>query len=427
MNDDLNMTYINPESDEDSTRAYPSRYLDRTSATILMIIKLAEGLSKLCLMILGAFVLQTLVDALNRIFQTGTTVNDGKAIVAQFLKTLQFPSETIQQVVEAFPLNITFSSKPVVYVFLVCLPFVLIAVLEAIAAIRLRLGKGGTGTISILQRIYYVLGAIRLLACALLALAASFFTLIKIGGAPGIMLSTVFISLAVFAILITLPTLLYHRNIAWIMDDIGCEMKTGTRAAHRKTHFREILIILIILEVIGVVVSVIASWNPQMGSVAALLMLTMIGPAAKLLKIICVMCCHRNFLQKDDAAEANRNISHTPQIILIILVTLFFAIPNIFLCLQSSRFSEAIADKVEEFFSEARQTVNEVSAEAEAQIEAVQSAITAQTGEGAVSVPQDVTKEENAGTAGATQDAAKEGTAETGAAGGAQNAVKEEV
>ena len=437
MNDDLNTTYENPLSGEDSTRAYPSCYLNRTSATILMVIKLAEGLSKLCLTILAAFLLQTVVTSLNRIFQQGSTVEDGKAIVAQFLKTLQVPAETIKQVVDAFPLNITFSSKPVIYVFVACLPFVVIAVLEAVAAIRLRLGKGGTRTIGILQRIYYVLGVIRLLACALLAVAASIFTIIRIGGTVSIILSTIYVSLAVFYILVELPTLLYHRNIAEIMDDVRYEMTTGMKAARRKNHFREILIILIILEVIGVVVSVAASWNPQQGGAAMVLIVAMIGPAAELLKYICVMCCHKNFLHYDSSVEPEGNVSHTPQIILIVLVTLFFAVPNIFLCLQSSKFSAAIVEKVEEFFSEARQTVNEISTEADAQIQAVQSAIAAQTGEGGALVPQDVTKEEAAQGAQTPQDAANPEGAQTpqdaakpegtGGADAAQNAPKEEV
>ena len=69
MNENLNMTNETQGSAAGGRRANPSDYLDRKSSTILMVIKLAEGLSKLCLVILAAFVLQTLVSALNRIFQ----------------------------------------------------------------------------------------------------------------------------------------------------------------------------------------------------------------------------------------------------------------------------------------------------------------------------------------------------------------------
>ena len=108
------------KSGESERKANVSCYLERKSATVLMVIKLAEALGKLCLTIVGAFMLQQVVTALNRIFQEGTTVSDGKAMVAQVLKTLQVPPETIKQVIDAFPLDIRFSSGPVVFVFVLC-------------------------------------------------------------------------------------------------------------------------------------------------------------------------------------------------------------------------------------------------------------------------------------------------------------------
>ena len=414
MNDNLNMEPETPMADEDRRRAYPSRYLDRTSTTIMMVIKLAEGLSKLCLAILVGFVLQSTVTALNRIFQEGTTVADGKAMVAQFLKTLQVPKETIRQIVDAFPLNITFSSKPVVAVFIIALPFVLIAVLEAIAVIRLRLGKGGTRTIGILQMIYYVLGFIRFIALGLCAIALSIVTIIRVGGTLSIMLSTVYISLAGFFIITGLPALLYHRSIAGFMTDVRYEMETKKRAVRRPNRFNVILTILIVLEVIGAVVSFIASWNPEQGGlVAGLLIGTMIGPAAKLLKYICVMCCYKNFMQEGGSAEMEENISHTPQIILIILVTLFFAVPNIFLCVQSNTFANAIVERVEQFFSEARETVDDLSTTAQAQIEAVQAAVDEQTAQAAAAMQEGV-KEESSQAA-ALQEGVKEESSQAAA------------
>ena len=71
MSDNLDTTFETPETEEGVRRANPSWYIDRKSSTILMIIKLAEGLSKLCLAILGAIMLQSVVSALNRIFQEG--------------------------------------------------------------------------------------------------------------------------------------------------------------------------------------------------------------------------------------------------------------------------------------------------------------------------------------------------------------------
>ncbi len=432
MNDNRNMTSGNPGFVEAGRRAYPSSYLDRKSATLLMVIKLAEGLSKLCIAILAGFMLQTVLTALNRIFQQGTTVSDGKAMVAQVLKTIRVPAETIQQIVDAFPLDFTFSSRPVLYVFVVSLPFVLIAVLEAIAVIRLRFGKGGTRTIGVLQMIYFVLGSIRVIVVALVAVALSLFTIVRLGGTPGIMLSTIYISLAVFYIVINLPTLLYHRNIAGLMEEVRYELDTGKRSVRIQPHFKIILKILIVLEVLGALVSFLASWNPQQsGFFVALFVVTMIGPAAKLLKYLCVMCCYQNYMQEDEEEE-ERSISHVPQIVLIILVTLLFAVPNVLLCMQSTAFSDAVVEKVEEFFSNARETVDEVSVQAEAQIEAVESAIASQTGaiestassKGDAASLQGAAKEDAASAAASSQGAAKEDAAS--AAASSQGAVKEE-
>ena len=413
MNDNLNITPDTLQSDEGERKANPSYYLDRRSATILMIIKLAEGLSKLFLTILGAVMLQTLVTSLNRIFQQGTTVADGKAMVAQVLKTLMVPPEVIKQIIDAFPLNISFSSGPIVYVFMICLPFVLVAVLEAIGAILLRLGKGGTRMIGILQRIYYVLEVIGLGVLALLAVVLSIVTIVHLGGTAGIALSTIYVSLAVFFILISLPTLLYHRYVARIMDDIGYEMQTGRQAVRKKTLFKPVLTILIALEVIGAIVSIIAFWSPAQGGLAAvMIVLSMIGPVGKLLKYISVKYCYRNFMKEDVEEEMNGSVSHKPQIILIVLVIFFFTVPNIFLWSQSSAFSTAIVEKVEEFFSNARQTVTEVSVQTEEQIQAAQDAIVSQLGieETAAPAPGGTT-EEAAGTATSQEQAAAEGTA----------------
>ena len=432
MNDNRNMTSGNPGFVEAGRRAYPSSYLDRKSATLLMVIKLAEGLSKLCIAILAGFMLQTVLTALNRIFQQGTTVSDGKAMVAQVLKTIRVPAETIQQIVDAFPLDITFSSRPVLYVFVISLPFVLIAVLEAIAVIRLRFGKGGTRTIGVLQMIYFVLGSIRVIVVALVAVALSLFTIVRLGGTPGIMLSTIYISLAVFYIVINLPTLLYHRNIAGLMEEVRYELDTGKRSVRIQPHFKIILKILIVLEVLGALVSFLASWNPQQsGFFVALFVVTMIGPAAKLLKYLCVMCCYQNYMQEDEEEE-ERSISHVPQIVLIILVTLLFAVPNVLLCMQSTAFSDAVVEKVEEFFSNARETVDEVSVQAEAQIEAVESAIASQTGaiesaassKGDAASLQGAAKEDAASAAASSQGAVKEEAASTAAS--SQGSAKEE-
>ena len=426
----FNQAVETPGYGEFGRRANTPFYLERKSATVLMVIKLAEGMSKLCLTILAAFVLQSFVTGLNRIFQEGTTVADGKAMVAQFLKTLRFPMETIRQIVDAFPSDITISSRPVMLVFVICLPFVLIAALEAVAAIRLRLGKGGTRTIGILQMIYFVLGAISLLLTAIAAIGLSIIMIFRVGGTVSIVLSVISVSLAVFYILISLPTLFYHRNIARIMGDVRYEMKTGKPAERKKTNFKKILIILIVLEVIGVAASIAASWNPEQGGIAgALIIVALIGPAVKLVKYICVMFCYRNFMKEDGTRERREDVSHTPLFILILLVVLLFAVPDIILCMQSKVFSDVMVKKVEDFFSDARQTVDELSVVAEEQIQNVESAIADQTGiEAPDAAMQDA--KESEGTAVSPKGAAKEetagGTASKEAAAPAEDAAKKE-
>ena len=413
MNDKLNTTLEAPETGEAGKRANPSSYLERKSATVLMVIKLAEGLGKLCPVIIIALLLRSFLSVLNRIFQQGSTVNDGKALVAQFLKMLQVPMDTIRQIIELFPSDISFSSRPVLYVFLISLPFVLIAVLEAVAAIRLRFGKGGTRTIRVLHKLYFALDALRLLIYAIAALALSIFTIVRLGGTVGVMLSTVYVSLAVFFILIGLPTVLYHWNIAGIMKDVRYEMETGTRAERKGTYFKELLIVLIVLEVLGAIISVIAAWKPQQeGFAAALLIVTLIGPAVKLLKYICVLLCNRNFLREYSATETEKSVSHVPQIVLIVLVTLAFAIPSGFLCAQSKIVSNAVAEQVETFVRNARQTVNRMSNTAEAQVDKVQSevksTIDALNGAvAAVTAPQKGTDQTAAGTAVSPEDVEK--------------------
>lgn len=390
------MTAGTLKSGESERRANPPYYLERKSATILMLIKLAEALGKLCLTILGAFVLQQVVTALNRIFQEGSTINDGKAMVAQVLKTLQVPPETIKDVIDAFPLNITFSSRPVVVVFVICLPFVVIAVLEAIAAIRIRLGKGGTVMIGVLQRIYYILGCVFVFVSALIAISLSIVTIFRLGGTLGIMISTVYVSLAIFFILISAPTLFYHRNVAMIMDEVGYELETGKQALHKHFLFKENLIVLIVLEVIGILVSIIASWRPEQGGIAAaMLVASLIGPVAKLLKYICMKCCYKNYVEAGTAAETDDKYSHVPQIVLIILVILLFVVPIAFVCKESSNFANALVEKVEEYVGNARQTVEEVSTQAEAQIQAVEKALGGQVDAvGTAEAPKDGAKAE---------------------------------
>jgi hypothetical protein len=81
---------------------------------------------------------------------------------------------------------------------------------------------------------------------------------------------------------------------------------------------------------------------------------------------------------------------------------------------------------VEEFFKDARKTVDEVSTVAEVQIAAVESAVAAQTGAGTADASSNETKEETAGTAGASQAGTNEETAgTTGTNAPQQDAAKE--
>ena len=127
-----------------------------------------------------------------------------------------------------------------------------------------------------------------------------------------------------------------------------------------------------------------------------MLVASLIGPLAKLLKYLCMKYCYKNYIKADNAEETEGVFSHIPQFVLIIIVTLIFVVPIIFVCRQSSSFSNAVVEKVEEFVGNARQTVDEVSKmlpQNGTKTEAVETA----------AAPQDEKKAESA----ATSDAAK--------------------
>jgi hypothetical protein len=199
-----------------------------------------------------------------------------------------------------------------------------------------------------------------------------------------------------------------------IMDEVGYELETGKQAVHKHFLFNENLLVLIVLEVIGIVVSLIASWRPGQGGIAAaMLVASLIGPVAKLLKYICVKCCYKNYIQAGTAAETKDRYSHVPQIVLIALVTLIFVVPIVFVCTQSSAFANALVDKVEEYVGNARQTVEEVSTQAEAQIEAVQAALGDQLeAAGMVEASQNGSQEEAAVATEASKDEKKKESSE---------------
>jgi hypothetical protein len=115
MNEELNMTIDNPEPAGEGRRANPSYYLDRASLTILMVMKLLGGLTKLCLAMICAFVLNSVMSAFNKILKEGSV--SGKAMIAQIMQTLRFPMENIKQVVAAVPSNFRVSPMIPVYAF----------------------------------------------------------------------------------------------------------------------------------------------------------------------------------------------------------------------------------------------------------------------------------------------------------------------
>lgn len=115
MNENIKLNIENPEPVEDGRSANPSYYLDRASLTILMLMKLIEGLSKLCIAVSCAFMLNSFVSALNKILKDGSV--NGKAIIAQILKTLRFPMENIRQAIAVVPENLVISPRLPLYVF----------------------------------------------------------------------------------------------------------------------------------------------------------------------------------------------------------------------------------------------------------------------------------------------------------------------
>ena len=395
MNDKIDMKINDSLPEEDKRSANPSYYLDRVSLTILMLMKLVEGLSKLCLVVVCAFMLNTFVAGLNEILKNGSV--SGKAMIAQILTTLRVPVQYIRQAVAAVPSNLTISPKLPSYLFAIFLPFVVITVLEAIALIRLRLGKGGAITMRILHWIYFLLDAVKLFALTMLALILSILSLTRLGGTLGIIFASIIFSLAVFHLCIGLPAMLYHRNIAGIMKDIRYEMKTGIQAVRRWVNFNKILGFLLALEVAGIIISIMAYWRPTKEDPAmATLIMIIAFPALKLLKYICVMFFYQNFMKIDNAVESKDIASHKPQIILVTLVTVSFVFVTAFVCAQGASVSRLMVGRMETFFNNAQQTVNRISNQADQQINAVEQEIDSQTdADGTSQSPQTETTEDS--------------------------------
>lgn len=397
------------------TWANPPAYLETVPATLLMLFKLMEGLTKGCFAIFCAVVVNTIVTSVNKTLAQESIVADIKTMVAQLLNAAKVPGDVIRQVLEMIPTQINFQVNGALafYVFLAFLPFALLAAVEAVAAIRLRFGKGGSLTLEVLHKIYFVVDLIKMLAGILSALAMSFFTIGQMGFTSGTFFAIVFISLGIFYVLVHIPSVLYHRGIAGVMKGIGYELSTGMRAKVKASGLKVVCIILMVFTAIGAVVSIGAFMESGVkGAVFA----GSLVPLFTILKYVFVMLSYQNFANavSDTQPEDTGRRSHTPLLILVGVVSLVFVVPTVVLCVASGQISSSVSESVSDYISKTKDEVAEYVKKAEAPNPAGQAkeAETAKSAEAATAAgaekTADAAKEADAGKA---SDSAKEADA----------------
>ena len=355
-------------SGADGKRANMPAYLDKAPATILTLIKVVQGLGEICIAILCAVVVNTVVSAINQTLQQESIVADIKTMVAQLLNAAKVPASNIAQVLDAIPsqINFTVDGAMAFYVFMAFLPFALLAAIEAVAAVRLRIGKGGTTTMGVLHRIYFAVELIKVLMAAIMALTMTFFTIMSMGFTAGTIVSVIYISLGIFYIIIRIPHVIYHREIARVMGEIGYELGTGMRAKIRASRLRTACIILIVFSVLGAIVSVgSAAESGSNGAVPAALLVSLVA----ILKYVCVMLSYQNFVNAEGLGQGEEAQpgSHKGLLILILVISLLFVLPTAVLCVTSGRISTAVSESVSDYVAKTKDQVAEMVKKAEEQ------------------------------------------------------------
>ena len=349
-------------------RANTRAYLETAPATTLMILKVAEGMGKLCAAIVCAALVNTVIAAVNKTLQQESIAADLRSMVAQILSMLKVPASDISQVVETIPsqLNFAISGRLVSMVFFMFMPFALFAILEAIAAVRLRFGKGGARMLQVLETLYCAVEFIGILAAIILAIFFSASTIQRLGFTAGAVISVVYLSLGVFYILIRTPYVLYHLGIAGAMKGIGSEMATGVRSLIRAPFLQGASIILIVFTIISAIVSIGSA--SELGA-GGYVFGALIVPVIVIIKYTCLIVSYQNYARAEGSEEEEdkKSRSHTPLVIVIVVLALLFATPTVILCAVSGRISSSVAESVSTYVSETKDAVDRVSAQVEAE------------------------------------------------------------
>ncbi len=374
---------------QEETLAYPSAYLDRPASTVLMLVKLIDALVRAGSIAVSFCFAMSIVAALNAVARSGIS---SAAVVLEWLKEAGVPMESIQEISEIISSGKTFSISggPIILAFAIFLPFLLISVLEAIAAVRLRFGSGGARTIRVLHKLLFVFGIVKLvLAIGLVIILAGSSKQVS-DPEMGTAIMIIAIAAGVLFVALHIPGLFYHSYIARAMKEIRYELETEERARIKPTRLGALCVFYIVLEGIGILGSIIASivmWAALSGLSKQVPFIPSIGynPIYPLmmavfhmwmvLRYICVMRCYRNFLEAE-GEDAKQYEGRSPVIpaMLTVLVIFLFIIPTVLLCVKVRGISTSVSEKAENFIRNAEETIIEAGNTAKSTVSAVSKA-----------------------------------------------------
>ena len=287
--------------------AYPERYLNTASATVLMIIKLGECLLMASMLILTAFFgymfFRMIVDSA----EGAATVN---ALLSQWNQMLNAQNPLANQI--ALPvINVT--GQMMMVLFVSCIVLVVIYLVEALAVVRLRMGKGGAGVLQFIQWVHFVLTLLSLIAVGYSyywynknyeAIKAA--TNSQSASSLGRLVPLEIAGLVIILIAGILE-MCYRKDVAYALRTAGGELNTGRKCRYRYTHLSGISTFFGLLCTLAAVMLVITlvqygrvniygyysqSYTGAMAVISALLALG--SPFIQAIKYFTVARCNNN-------------------------------------------------------------------------------------------------------------------------------------
>ena len=328
------------EQNNTAPNARPEQYINTSSATIIMLIKLLEGVAA------GFFlyhIFRAMVRIIGEVTKGALDVNHALQLFAsEYGVTISSDTEKILSdfAVGGFVLsNIIWGGF-----ILVIIIILLLVVVEAIALLEVRIAKKGAGLVKIIHQIYMWVNI-----GALIFLGISVFEYYKFQQSLKGVSSTAYnsatvlwaavIFVCVVYALIFIMLLCYHKDIAIAMKTVAYELNTGNQGAFRRTHLSGISIffsIPFVLTTIALVFGIIRSLvggeslartfqvsNVQEG-------ISLVLPVIMMIKYLCIPACYRNLEcareWRDGYTQKTEKSGHfTRNLIIIIIIIIVIA------------------------------------------------------------------------------------------------------